>query len=37
MKALVLMFFAGVCAAQTAPVRLDHELEPWKGDFDGML
>ena len=35
MNVLALLFWAS--AAQAAPVSLDHELESWKGDFDGML
>src|SRR6185295_20351141 len=35
MKALALLLW--VAAAQAAPVALDHELEIWQGDFDGML
>ena len=35
MKALSLLLF--ITSAQAAPVSLDHELEPWLGDFDGML
>jgi membrane-bound lytic murein transglycosylase MltF len=32
---LGLLFLAGAAHAQ--PVALDHELDPWLGDFDGML
>src|SRR5436190_23308667 len=36
MRVLALLFLAGV--AQAAPVTtLDHELEVWQGDFDGMM
>src|SRR3954471_15163708 len=35
MRVLALMLW--MIAAQAAPVALDHELESWQGDFDGML
>lgn len=34
-KALLLLGF--IVSAQAQPVALDYEVEPWLGDFDGML
>jgi membrane-bound lytic murein transglycosylase MltF len=36
MKVLSLLAFVAA-AAQAAPVALEKELQPWSGDFDGML
>jgi membrane-bound lytic murein transglycosylase MltF len=37
MRALLAAFACGALPAAAQPVALDHELERWSGDFDGML